>query len=89
MKNNKYLHITITICYNDNTQNTQHSLREFTDEEYDELCIDDCGPDWEIVFQSCLSIDTNGDMDIDDNIISREEFDKLYKQNGWTWITRN
>ena len=84
-------HITISILYDDDSMKTQHFLRKYSDAEYDELYREDedCEPDWEAIFQSCINIRTNGDMDIGEEIITESDFAKLYERNGWTWVTND
>ena len=84
-------HITISILYDDDSMKTQHFLRKYSEEEYDELYREDedCEPDWEAIFQSSINIQTNGDMDIGEEIISEGDFATLYKRNGWTWVTND
>ena len=90
-KKNTCYHITITILYDDDSMKTQHFLRKYSDAEYDELYREDegCEPDWEAIFQSSINISTNGDMDIDSEIITETDFNNLYKQNGWIWVTND
>ena len=54
MKDSKFYHITITISYEDDSQNTQHFLREYSQQEYDKLYREDdnFSPDWENIFHS-------------------------------------
>ena len=83
----KYYHIIIKI-FDDENETTQHFIRKYSQQEYDELYRedDDSCPDWETVFQSSIMINKNGDMDIDEEIIKEDEFKYLYNLNGWTWV---
>jgi hypothetical protein len=84
-------HITIGIIYDDDSMKTQHFLRKYSDAEYKELYREDedSEPDWEAIFQSSINIQTIGDMDICEEIISEVDFVTLYEQNGWTWVTND
>ena len=84
-------HITISILYDDDSMKTQHFLRKYSDAEYQELYREDvdCEPEWEAIFQSSINMPTNGDMDIESEIITETDFNKLYNQNGWIWVTND
>lgn len=84
-------HITISILYDDDSMKTQHFLRKYSDAEYQELYREDedCEPDWEAIFQSSINMPTNGDMDIESEIITETNFNKLYEQHGWIWVTND
>ena len=45
--------------------------------------------DWEAIYQSSINIQTNGDMDITEEIIKENDFNVLYRQNGWSWVTND
>ncbi len=84
-------HITISIMYDDDSVRTQHFLRKYSCEEYNNLYREDedSEPDWEAIFQSSINIQTNGDMDITEEIITENDFNVLYRQNGWSWVTND